>query len=233
MAKLDDTLKAHIERLINESYKVYRKEDPTSGLDVLLEAWDLMPDDRENYDEGYMLAKYILYTHYNAANKELINEWLPIFTLCEHTQRNSGESEYLSGRIAIELYNDVEQAKAHFAIANRKSSGRYFTGDGKKYKYLLDKKAIRPTTLKALLSLAQKESKAGNWGYALDLLYDCINIDLMNPLVYLLKGICHYELNELDHAADSLTRAYMLEGLDIFKLADPKYLDFLKTKIQL
>jgi hypothetical protein len=52
-------------------------------------------------------------------------------------------------------------------------------------------------------------------------------------MVHLNKGICHFELNQLDQAADALTRAYMLEGEKIFADQNLKYLDFLKTKIEL
>ncbi|MBL4594037.1 MAG: hypothetical protein JKX68_09505 [Flavobacteriales bacterium] len=45
--------------------------------------------------------------------------------------------------------------------------------------------------------------------------------------------ILHFELNELDHAADSFTRAYMLEDENVFKGQDSKYFDFLKTRIEI
>jgi hypothetical protein len=65
------------------------------------------------------------------------------------------------------------------------------------------------------------------------LYYDCLNHDLMNPLVHLNKGVCHFELDEPDQAADSFTRAYMLEGEAVFGKIDIKYFEFLKTRIEI
>ncbi|ESS51127.1 hypothetical protein L665_00292 [Ralstonia solanacearum SD54] len=43
----------------------------------------------------------------------------------------------------------------------------------------------------------------------------------------------YYEQENFDKAVDELTRAYMGGGLDIFIEDDPKYLDFLETKIKI
>jgi tetratricopeptide (TPR) repeat protein len=56
---------------------------------------------------------------------------------------------------------------------------------------------------------------------------------LGNPYIHLRLGQCHFELENLDKAADELTRAYMGAGLQIFMEDDPKYLTFLETKIRL
>lgn len=52
-----------------------------------------------------------------------------------------------------------------------------------------------------------------------------------NPFIHMRLGQCQFELNNLDRAADNLTRAYALEGDEIFENDDPKYIEFLKTKI--
>jgi len=54
---------------------------------------------------------------------------------------------------------------------------------------------------------------------------------LGNPLVHLRLGQSHFELSNLDKAADEFTRAYMGAGEEIFEDEDPKYLAFLKTRI--
>lgn len=53
-----------------------------------------------------------------------------------------------------------------------------------------------------------------------------------NPFLHLRLGQCHFELGDLDRAADELARAYMAEGEPIFEDEDPKYLAFLKTKLE-
>lgn len=52
-----------------------------------------------------------------------------------------------------------------------------------------------------------------------------------NPFVHLRIGQCALEKEIDDLATENLTRAYMLEGKDIFGADSPKYLDYLKTKI--
>lgn len=56
---------------------------------------------------------------------------------------------------------------------------------------------------------------------------------LGNPFIHLRLGQIYYEKNDFDKAADELTRAYMGAGLDIFLADDPKYLDFLETRIEI
>jgi len=53
-----------------------------------------------------------------------------------------------------------------------------------------------------------------------------------NPFLSLRLGQCEFEKNNMDEAAEYLTRAYMLEGLKIFERQDSKYLTFLKTRIK-
>ena len=56
---------------------------------------------------------------------------------------------------------------------------------------------------------------------------------LGNPYIHLRLGQLYYGQGNFDKAADELTRAYMGGGLDIFLEDDPKYLEFLETKIKL
>jgi tetratricopeptide (TPR) repeat protein len=55
---------------------------------------------------------------------------------------------------------------------------------------------------------------------------------LGNPFIHLRLGQCEFELGNKDAAAEQLTRAYALEGKEIFARDDGKYFDFLKSKIQ-
>ncbi len=54
-----------------------------------------------------------------------------------------------------------------------------------------------------------------------------------NPLLHLRLGQAYYEGGDFDHAADSLTRAYALDGRAVFQGEDDKYLLFLATRIEL
>jgi len=56
---------------------------------------------------------------------------------------------------------------------------------------------------------------------------------LGNPYIHLRLGQLYYELGNLEKATDELTRAYMGAGMKIFMEDDPKYLEFLETKIEI
>lgn len=55
---------------------------------------------------------------------------------------------------------------------------------------------------------------------------------LGNPYIHLRLGQMNFESKNLDRASDELTRAYMGRGMDIFMEDDPKYLEFLETRIK-
>ncbi len=52
-----------------------------------------------------------------------------------------------------------------------------------------------------------------------------------SPFLHLRLGQCQFELKNMDRAADELARAYMGAGKAIFEHEDPKYFEFLKTKL--
>lgn len=54
-----------------------------------------------------------------------------------------------------------------------------------------------------------------------------------NPFLHLRLGQVCFEQNDLVQAAEHLTRAYMGTGEKIFSEQDPKYFEFLKTKIDI
>ena len=54
-----------------------------------------------------------------------------------------------------------------------------------------------------------------------------------NPFLHLRLGQCQYEMGNLKKAAEELTRAYAIEGKDIFDGENSKYFEFLKTKIRI
>lgn len=56
---------------------------------------------------------------------------------------------------------------------------------------------------------------------------------LDNPFIHLRIGQSLYHLESYDKAIDSLLKAYMLDGEEIFEDEDSIYLDFLKSKVNL
>jgi tetratricopeptide (TPR) repeat protein len=226
-----------IERLTNEAFGVFDLNNPQPGIDFLIKAYNLIPSPRTRYSEGYNLLKYISIGYFRAGMIEESEKWLSEFLESDFNTTRFGESEYLAAKIALKR-NDKELAIQHFIVANQKSAGRVFGSDeddkaNLKFFKTHAKEHVRPEGFKNILSTAIKEIEKENYSYALSLLYDCLNIELDNAMVHFNKGLCHFELNEPDHAADSFTRAFMLEGEDMFNEKDPKYFEFLKSKIEI
>lgn len=53
-----------------------------------------------------------------------------------------------------------------------------------------------------------------------------------NPFLHLRLGQTHFELGEKEDATEQLTKAYQLEGAELFEEDDAKYLDFLRTNMK-
>lgn len=233
----EQRISQEIERLTNEAFGVFDLESPQPGIDLLIEAYNTLPVPRNEYSESYNLLKYIAVGYYRAGLYDESEKWLSEFYASDSNIRGYGESEYLAAKIALKR-GDKDLAIKHFTVANQKSEGRVFGSDPEDQENLKFFKAnskvkTRPSSFEDKLKVALEEMDKHNYPYALSLLYDCLNIVLGNETVHLNKGICHFELSELDHAADSFTRAYMLEGEDIFKGRDEKYFEFLKTRIEI
>ncbi len=76
---------------------------------------------------------------------------------------------------------------------------------------------------------------ADNYQAAYDFFMDALNFpdSTDNPFINLRLGQTLYHLGHHDKAIDSLLKAYMLDGEDIFENEDDIYFDFLKSKVNL
>ncbi len=67
---------------------------------------------------------------------------------------------------------------------------------------------------------------------ALEYAMHCPN-GLGNPYIHLRLGQAQFELDDMDRAADELARAYIGGGPELFQGQDPRYFEFLKTRIRI
>lgn len=236
IVEVEKNIQQEIDRLTNAAFGIFDLKNPQPGIDLLIEAYTKIPTPRTQYKESFNLLKYISTAYFRA---ELIAEskkWISEFLESDFNIMRYGESEYLAGKIALKQ-NDKETAIQYFIIANQKSEGRVFKNkEDKEYFNFFKSHAptqVRPTSFDQMLEVSLQQIENKNYVYALSLLYDCLNMQLDNPLVHIKKGICHFELAAMSKAADSFMRAYMLEGEQIFRNEETKYLDFLKTKIEI
>ncbi len=133
--------------------------------------------------------------------------------------------------------------KTHQLIQDLCAEGDAFVGMGeyadahKNYIEALDlvpePKSDYAATLWIIVALGDMYFQAKDYAQAKQSFRDAVACDggLGKPFIHLRLGQIAMELGELDVAADELCRAYMSEGKEIFEEDDPKYFEFLKTKI--
>lgn len=229
---LEPNLDQEVEDLWFEGCDLIYARNYQGAKELMEKTWNMLPSPKENYSPSYWITKNLTEAFIGLRDFDAAITWLNIHKSTSLFRIDSGDRDGLEGEFYY-AQGLIEKAKVCFEIANKKSDGRWFQDERlKHYKELLSKENIRPTDLNELIEVSLKEIEIRNYPYALSLMYDAINIDQMNSVVHFNKGLCHFELNELDHAADSFTRTYMLEGEDEFKKHDSKYFDFLKTRIE-
>ena len=141
MSKLEEKERKRVLDLIDQSFNAYSKESIEESIRLLDEAWSMIPDDKEQWDEGYLVSKeyidtYFAYEDYNEAEK-----WIDIFLKADALHANHGDGQLLAGQVYFELGKE-DLAKKYFTIADEKSKGRLWKGDSvmKYFKFYKEKK---------------------------------------------------------------------------------------------
>lgn len=132
MALLNSPLKEEVERLIQESNGEYDKADYIKSVKLLEEAWDKLPYPKTMWDDSYHITKYIIETYLAINELQQAKMWSSIIFICDPERADSGEREFLAGKIAFEA-GDSDKAKELFYVAKNKSEGRCFQGEDAKY----------------------------------------------------------------------------------------------------
>jgi tetratricopeptide (TPR) repeat protein len=96
-----------------------------------------------------------------------------------------------------------------------------------------------PQSAPLFCTLGDMYSQAGDFEAALQAYIDAIRCKdaLGTADIHLRLGKAQFELGEMDRAADELCRAYLCSaeetaGMAVFAGQDPKYFEFLKTRMQ-
>lgn len=132
MAILQSPLKEKFEILVNKSNEQFEKGKHKDSIITLETAWGLFPDPKGIYSESYYLVKDIIDTCFVLSDFNKAKEWSEKIFLTGFMRIDSGEKEFISGKVAFEL-GDLELAKEFFSIANKKSEGRCFEDEDTKY----------------------------------------------------------------------------------------------------
>jgi tetratricopeptide (TPR) repeat protein len=139
---LDEKTQTEIDEIINGAWD-NSNENEEEYVEILLKAWDLYPNPKEQWSETYNLAKYIFHGYMDISNFKEAKKWLEKMTEVNNAyvawNENSGYTEELNfeaGKYYFETGN-YEEAYTSFREAVRASGGhnhfRYFDGEDKKY----------------------------------------------------------------------------------------------------
>ena len=141
MPKLEQQERQKVLDLIDKSFEKYSKESIEESINLLNEAWNMIPNDKEQWDEGYLVSKeyidtYFAYGDYNEAEK-----WIDIFLKADALHANHGGGQFLVGKVYFNSGKE-DLAKKYFAIADEKSGGRIWQGESriKYFKFYKEKK---------------------------------------------------------------------------------------------
>lgn len=135
MAILQSPIKEEFESLLEKSNEQINNRNYYDSIVLLEEAWDIIPDPKGIYcEESYHLVKDIISTCFMVNDLTKAKEWADKIFLTGFARIDSGNKEFIAGKVAFEL-DDLETAKEFFNIANNKSEGRCF-GNPKNTKYL-------------------------------------------------------------------------------------------------
>ena len=121
-----------VRQLIDETDILDEQEKYKEARDLLFEAWDLLPDEKYEYNESYWIVAFILSYSLQLHDLDVANQWAYKILKCDLERQDDGDREM---RLAIVLHESgkMDEAKKYFKIAFQKSEGRCFVDEDAKY----------------------------------------------------------------------------------------------------
>lgn len=136
MAYVEGELGEKIQELMDESNVQYDKGEYRKSIDLLIDAWNELPNDKVQYDESFLIIWGILEISIQINEIDIMNQWVDKIFIADPGRGDTGEREMWAGRVAYES-NNMDKAKEYLEIANKKSRGRCFGDNDTKYKKML------------------------------------------------------------------------------------------------
>lgn len=132
---LSSSVQAEVDRLYGRAIDDYRKRNLSGSISALLAAWGQLPEPKTVYDESFHISRLLSKAWLELGNCDEARSWCGILFKCATDRLDSGERDFLAGRIALSC-GDVVKARHHFQRAFQKSDGRIFEGEDPKYQSL-------------------------------------------------------------------------------------------------
>lgn len=137
MMKNNNVIMERVNLNYTKSLHLFNEKKYDEAFQLLLKAWDLLPESKYECKESFLIALRIIELSIETNNVILMNEWEEHFKLANPRRPDFGEREMWLGKIAY-ANNDLQKAKKLFLAASKKSQGRCFGGSDHKYRQLIE-----------------------------------------------------------------------------------------------
>jgi hypothetical protein len=132
MPELSSPLNEQVEVLRAQSSVLNREDKQNERIPILLEAWELLPEPKGNWDESYHIANYLIDAHIKIRQLKDAQYWAKTLFTCDLERPDHGQRELFAGVVEFELGN-LDEARKYFNIADKESKGRNFRKVDVKY----------------------------------------------------------------------------------------------------
>jgi tetratricopeptide (TPR) repeat protein len=125
-----------IDDLMDESNSYNEKGDLPKSIELLIKAWDGLPEPKASNANSFFILKYIIETNLEIGKPEESEKWLKDFFESDLDRDDLGDRKYIEGKVAFDL-GDMNRAKKAFIEANSLTKGRCFEPGDSQYKAII------------------------------------------------------------------------------------------------
>lgn len=133
MAVLDSKIQDKIDELEDLSYEKKQAGDLTEAFRLSEEAWNLYPEPKNNWNEAYNSARYIVEDYMEIGDFENAKKWLNrMIDVNNNLHHNDEQLLFYLGKYFFET-GDYQQARSKFKEVVDSAGYRYFDDEAPKY----------------------------------------------------------------------------------------------------
>ena len=125
--------------LFEEACVADEKGDYKKAFNLLVEMWELLPGEKVNYAESWVVVSTILQIAIENKDEKVMRKWVDKIDEVCPDEYELEERLYFRGRVAYE-FGDFDKAREYLDYANKKTKGRCFSEKDRKYVIFLSKK---------------------------------------------------------------------------------------------
>lgn len=138
---MNDDIRKRVEELRVKSVEAFKKESYIDAIYILEKAWDILPGNKIDEKESFIIVSYILEAAIRLKNKKVMVKWVEKIADANPMRPDCGEREMWIGKVNYELGN-FDKAEEYLSIAYQKSGGRSFTSRDMVYMHFLRERMI-------------------------------------------------------------------------------------------